>query len=47
MTYSIKEGEGFPTPPTEVGRGVPLTLESSKECKSLPVPSDIHTKYKV
>ncbi|PKU47836.1 hypothetical protein llap_1875 [Limosa lapponica baueri] len=38
MTYSIKEGEGFPMPPAEVGRGVPLTLESSKEDKSLPIP---------
>lgn len=40
VSYSIKEGEGFPTPPAEVGRGVPLTFLSSKEGKSLPLPSD-------
>lgn len=40
MTYSLKEGKGFPMLPAEVGREVPLTLESSKEGKSLPVSSD-------
>lgn len=39
VSYSIKEGEGFPTPPAEVGRGVPLTFLSSKRVSLCHFPA--------